>query len=232
MFNKTEWAYITTWSKKIKGIDILGGKCSCCGEDRPWLLCFHHNDPNEKEFNINDILALRWSIIEPEIKKCVLLCYNCHREIHDNDLDTKYNNNKKIILDIKAVNGCEICGYNKSNHALDFHHNDPNEKEFRLSSIRISKKSFTNIKNKIVDELNKCSVYCANCHMDKHFDKENFDLYKEQIYNYNVKEIQPALDKQMVIDMYNSGMKQHEIRKKLNCAKSTICVIIKKYIGL
>lgn len=56
-----------------------------CNYDRcPEALDFHHIDPFQKDFQMGDILASpqRWTIIVAELKKCVLLCANCHRELH------------------------------------------------------------------------------------------------------------------------------------------------------
>jgi hypothetical protein len=223
--NKKEWTYIATWSKKIKAINLLGDKCYKCNEDKPWILDFHHNDPNQKEFNISHVKSYRWSIIEKEIKKCVLLCRNCHAELHNHVKDTRDTESKKIILNFKLVDGCEVCHYNKYNGSLDFHHK--HDKQFTFNNIRIQEKSSDEFKQQIIQEINKCIVLCKNCHQDLHFDKMYFNKYKEQIYNYQVKEKQKPLDKQKVINMFNSGMKQIDIAKELNCAKSTVCQIIK-----
>ena len=42
---------------------------------------FHHLDPREKDFAISSKLS--WTVVVEELKKCVLLCSNCHREAHD-----------------------------------------------------------------------------------------------------------------------------------------------------
>lgn len=59
-----------------------GGKCVRCGYDKCIsALEFHHTDPTKKEFTIsNDHFKLR-EVIE-EIKKCILICSNCHKEYH------------------------------------------------------------------------------------------------------------------------------------------------------
>ena len=57
---------------------------------------------------------------------------------------------------------CEVCGYNKCPEALDFHHLDPTEKEANWTKIRL-----WNWK-KIEEELDKCSLLCANCHREEH----------------------------------------------------------------
>lgn len=43
---------------------------------------FHHPSPWEKDFTISDRMT-SWGAIEAELKKCVLLCARCHREVHD-----------------------------------------------------------------------------------------------------------------------------------------------------
>jgi hypothetical protein len=60
---------------------------------------------------------------------------------------------------------CMRCGYNKCINALEFHHKNPDEKEFTLSHLK--NYSFTKI---IRDELDKCELVCANCHREIHFE--------------------------------------------------------------
>jgi predicted HNH restriction endonuclease len=47
-------------------------------------LDFHHINTSEKEFMITQ--KANWDIIEPELKKCVILCANCHRALHSGDI--------------------------------------------------------------------------------------------------------------------------------------------------
>jgi len=58
---------------------------------------------------------------------------------------------------------CVSCGYNKYQGALEFHHLDPNEKDFNLSDIRTN--SFDDT---IKKELDKCALLCSNCHREIH----------------------------------------------------------------
>jgi hypothetical protein len=47
-------------------------------------LCFHHIDPQQKTFNIGcgtPKISLEEDIAN-EVKKCVCLCHNCHKEFH------------------------------------------------------------------------------------------------------------------------------------------------------
>lgn len=69
---------------KIKCVEYLGGKCSICGYNKCIkALDFHHL--RDKSFNISGAHCRSWSIIEQELKKCILVCANCHREIHESD---------------------------------------------------------------------------------------------------------------------------------------------------
>lgn len=59
-------------------------KCNRCGEDHPATIQFHHIDPKEKDTILAEVASLGWSrkkILE-EIKKCEILCANCHFKEH------------------------------------------------------------------------------------------------------------------------------------------------------
>lgn len=56
-------------------------KCSKCGESRFYCLDFHHIDPNEKETEVTKLIEAPNKLKE-ELKKCIVLCSNCHRELH------------------------------------------------------------------------------------------------------------------------------------------------------
>lgn len=70
---------IKQWSLEYKG-----NKCQCCGYNNcNEALDFHHIDENNKDFGISDRnIPLDWEIIKTELDKCILVCANCHREIH------------------------------------------------------------------------------------------------------------------------------------------------------
>jgi hypothetical protein len=60
---------------------MLGGKCQRCGFDgHPSALEFHH--VGEKDFNISLVANKSWASIVEEVKKCELICSNCHRIEH------------------------------------------------------------------------------------------------------------------------------------------------------
>lgn len=67
-------------------VQLKGGKCCLCGYDRCLsALAFHHMDPNEKELKFGALRASpqSWEKIEKELNKCILVCHNCHSEIHE-----------------------------------------------------------------------------------------------------------------------------------------------------
>lgn len=61
---------------------IYGAACVICNYSKCMkALDFHHVDPSTKLFEISDH-KLKVKEIAIEAKKCVLLCSNCHRELH------------------------------------------------------------------------------------------------------------------------------------------------------
>ena len=67
-------------------IAYKGGCCQCCNYNRyVGALEFHHLNPDEKDFGIASKGYTRsWERNKEELDKCVLVCANCHREIHAN----------------------------------------------------------------------------------------------------------------------------------------------------
>ena len=91
---------------KKEGVKRLGGKCLKCGESRPHVLHFHHVNPENKLNNPSKLLAnSQTDAFFKEIKKCILLCANCHEDfhyLHDNcgiDLDTYLNQEVSTIYE-------------------------------------------------------------------------------------------------------------------------------------
>jgi hypothetical protein len=83
----------TATEKRKKWIEELKNDLSCivCGENRNICLEFHHRDPNEKEFTIGRIIRIRSKeLILEEIKKCDVLCSNCHKVEHEKQRLQKY----------------------------------------------------------------------------------------------------------------------------------------------
>jgi hypothetical protein len=85
-------------------------------------------------------------------------CKNCYHE-------TKNKRRQKIssqVQDYKKTLECSICGL-KDYRVLDFHHE--NDKEFNIAAPE--GRSFKNI----LEEIQKCSAICANCHRILHYEE-------------------------------------------------------------
>jgi transposase len=71
--------------RKVKEILVAeaGGCCQLCGYGRcPAALQFHHVDPETKQFGIAEAgMARSLDRLRIEVRKCVLLCSNCHAEV-------------------------------------------------------------------------------------------------------------------------------------------------------
>lgn len=73
--------------KKLREMarESKGNRCIICGYGKcQRALSFHHIDPTKKEFDLSSKgLTRSWEKIQKEIKKCILVCANCHMEIHE-----------------------------------------------------------------------------------------------------------------------------------------------------
>ena len=65
-------------------VTFLGGKCIRCGwAEHSCGLTAHHVNPSKKSFELGSSnLGRKWSSIEEEARKCLLMCFNCHQIIH------------------------------------------------------------------------------------------------------------------------------------------------------
>lgn len=73
--------------KKVRALSLehKGGSCEICGYNKcSQALDFHHIDPKKKHFGISAKGYTRsWEKVLSELDKCILLCSNCHREVHE-----------------------------------------------------------------------------------------------------------------------------------------------------
>jgi hypothetical protein len=115
---------VKLWRKRTRErmLESMGSKCACCEYDRCLdILEFHHIDPKEKSFSLGSARAniFSWKTIVKELKKCILVCQNCHGEIHagfreipDNvrKFNPEYENYK---LKEKEKSYCPVCNGEK-----------------------------------------------------------------------------------------------------------------------
>lgn len=230
--SNSEQNYIVKVVKKIKCINYLGGKCELCNEKEIFKLCFHHKVTHEKEANISYLIYKRFSEIESELKKCQLLCHNCHAELHyiqSKQRKSKYDrasNNKQKILGFINISKCETCSYDKCLASLDFHH--IGKKEFHIGNINKMIKTLSDVDEKIISEINKCKIICKNCHGFHHSNQKVFKKLESIIYNrvLTYKENSNRIDRNEVVKLYNIGHNQRMIAKILKCSNSRISEII------
>lgn len=85
---------------KAKIVHLMGGCCSICGYGRNYAaLEFHHNNPTEKEFTPKTLMRNKgFDSIMKEIKKCSLVCKNCHTEIHHPNTSTLPEHDRPILV--------------------------------------------------------------------------------------------------------------------------------------
>lgn len=89
--------------KIVKIQELVGKYCWFCYYGKCWsALEFHHINPEDKLIGLSTReLQYSWERIEQEVKKCILVCANCHREIHYNlineiEVINKWKNHWKI----------------------------------------------------------------------------------------------------------------------------------------
>ena len=88
IYNKNNPEKCAIWSKRLydkrrKLIDDykLSKGCSICGYNKyAAALEFHHN--GDKEFTISHLLQHKVKTLKKEMGKCIILCANCHAELH------------------------------------------------------------------------------------------------------------------------------------------------------
>ena len=94
MNEKSEIVMKAQRRKKIFAVEQFGGKCQICGYNKCInALEFHHIDKKTKEESPSYII-MRWSWekARKELEKCILVCSNCHQEIHYKTIDISLQN--------------------------------------------------------------------------------------------------------------------------------------------
>ena len=89
-------ANVRAWRKRTKQklVDYKGGKCVRCGYDKCLAaLEFHHTDPTKKDFGVSGSIVANFEKMQEEVEKCILVCSNCHREIHQEIFALQHSGN-------------------------------------------------------------------------------------------------------------------------------------------
>lgn len=160
----------TTNKKKhaIKDFAIMykGGKCSVC--DVKYTrnnYAFHHTEPEHKDFSVGDRNGISIPELTRELDKCVLVCHNCHSEVHHElTLKNGYTNkikgnserwvlSKKVHLNWAGRHSCDKCGYDRYEGALSIIFPDKRE---RINTIHIKDDEYGKV-------LKQSTILCINC---------------------------------------------------------------------
>lgn len=138
---------------KIKAVRYKGGSCIKCGYDKCLAaLEFHHINPTEKDFSISSYGHTKsWELIKTELDKCILVCANCHREIHDSEL------NKPKIIEFISVKENKICLTCSNNFIVYQSQNDRQFCSPECSAVKRRKIKERPTKEQLLDELKTTS---------------------------------------------------------------------------
>jgi hypothetical protein len=85
--------------------------------------------------------------------------YRCPRCV--SDMVSEGRRRRKAILVAEAGGKCVICGYDRCNAALEFHHMDPSQKAFAVSLNGVTRSLAV-----MRDEARKCVLLCSTCHKE------------------------------------------------------------------
>ena len=128
MSENSQKVLATRQKRKREIVDIMGGCCSLCGyHNDETALELHHINQEDKEFSFNKYGSYpRYEILIPELQKCILLCANCHREVHNSkkgiELQSSFNLEKALYYKSQVRGGevhekyCIDCGKVLSNN--------------------------------------------------------------------------------------------------------------------
>lgn len=173
------------WLAHIKG----ARGCLHCGETEPACLDFHHRDQANKTMKLSQLVTYGHAkgTLLAEIAKCDVLCANCHRTVHDDTSDhvgrielvqgrlrargagdtqqpSFRERQRAWVSQYKHERGCSRCRQHVDPVALDLHHLNPAEKSKTICRL-ITDGCPT---DRLLAEVEKCDVLCANCHRNEH----------------------------------------------------------------
>lgn len=148
-------------TKEIQTAHLTSGATTSCGCEGTGL--FKKQEPRKCLICGQEFVPNTWTR---------RYCFDCVPSGLGPTLTLRYK--KRLIKDklIQYKGGkCEICGYDKCQGSLQFHHRNPQEKEFSLSCINLNDTNFS--MEKLYKEIDKCDLLCANCHAEQHYIHDN-----------------------------------------------------------
>lgn len=154
-------------TNKAALVEYMGGVCVGCDGKFPIAVYdFHHMKPEHKDFKLADT-AYSFKDVLQELKKCILVCANCHQLAHhlmkqkDGYANKIYGNtelwasNKERKLKFTGKDKCDKCGYSDYAGALGIVFPE-HLKHFR-------KYNKTHWEPEFESALKEASILCLNC---------------------------------------------------------------------
>ena len=151
-----------TMAEKHARMDVIkSAPCmDCHGSFPPYIMDFDHRNPADKAFEINAALysGISWSRIVAEVAKCDVVCVRCHR-LRTWVLcgSTKSSDPRKVLVSSLKNGPCKDCSGKFHYSQMDFDH-VRGEKKGNVSHLSVKK---------ILIEVQKCDLVCANCHRER-----------------------------------------------------------------
>jgi len=157
---------IKGYIRKLKLVKLSGGGCANCGYKKNlYSLNFHYKDASQKKFNLDarNISNRSWESVLEEYNKCVLLCSNCHGEIHNPEMDMDKIEEKieesygkiKILppkTKKKIKKRCKECGVEITNKAILC------KKCRYIKSRKVDRPSY----KKLINEIEETNCYAVS----------------------------------------------------------------------
>jgi len=101
-----------------------------------------------------------------QTKFCCRKCKNIFNNLSYQSYQAQQKRGRERKLELIKLNGekCSRCGYSNNYAALEFHHSEPDKKNFQLDLRSLSNRRW----ELILEEVKVCELLCANCHAEAH----------------------------------------------------------------
>ena len=143
---------------KRRSVELMGGCCSICGYKKNLAsLHFHHIDPLKKDVSWNKLRLRKWSSIVKELKKCMLICANCHGELHSPETnliiesqghDNIHINTKNLIFQTGICPSCNTPVYGTKYCSI---------KCAKIGNRKVERPSKDDLKN-LLSDMSYCAI--------------------------------------------------------------------------
>jgi hypothetical protein len=165
--------------------DLRCVPCADCGRSfPPYIMDFDHRDPSTKSFCLlaDKVLLKNRDVLLAEVAKCDVVCANCHairtsqqraeyewgwpsggRGPRIESQRARWRAQAKLLDELRCV-PCIDCGQVFPPYVMQFDHRDPATKSHLVTQM--TGRAGT---ARILAEVAKCDIVCANCHRDRTF---------------------------------------------------------------